>query len=180
MRVLPTHPFLSSLPGIFLHWGIEHPQAQGPLFPLMSSSATYVAGAMGPSTCILWLVSNPWELQEVFLVDTVAPSMGMQTSSAPSVPSPTSPLGTPCSVQWLAASIHLCICQALAESLRRQPYQASVIMPSLPKAEADVMSRVVCASSTVEEYAFTHKLGNTFFLSITFHRASLISLFLKL
>ena len=43
----------------------------------------------------------------------------------------------PSSVQWLAASIHLCICQALAEPLRRQLYQipvfklllASTIMP---------------------------------------------------
>jgi hypothetical protein len=35
-------------------------------------------------------------------------------------------LGTPCSVQWLSASIwYLCICQALAEPLRRQLYQAT-------------------------------------------------------
>jgi hypothetical protein len=31
-----------------------------------------------------------------------------------------------CSVQWLAVGIHLCICQALAEPLRRQLYQAPV------------------------------------------------------
>ena len=29
------------------------------------------------------------------------------------------PLGTPGSVQWLPVSIHLCICQALAEPLRK-------------------------------------------------------------
>ena len=29
-------------------------------------------------------------------------------------------------VQWLAASFLFCICQALAEPLRRQPYQASI------------------------------------------------------
>jgi hypothetical protein len=34
--------------------------------------------------------------------------------------------GTQISVQWLAASIHLHICQALAEPLRRQPYQVPV------------------------------------------------------
>jgi hypothetical protein len=50
--------------------------------------------------------------------------MELQTPSAPSVLSLTSPLGTPCSVQWLGASLHLCICQALAEPLRRQLYQA--------------------------------------------------------
>ena len=35
------------------------------------------------------------------------------------------PLGTLCSVQWLAESIHLCICPALAEPLRRQIYLLS-------------------------------------------------------
>jgi hypothetical protein len=38
----------------------------------------------------------------------------------------TPPLETPCSIQWLASSIHLCICQALAEPLRRQLYQTPV------------------------------------------------------
>ena len=52
--------------------------------------------------------------------------MGLQTPSAPWVLSLVSPLGTLCSVQWLAESIHLCICQALAEPLRRQLYQAPV------------------------------------------------------
>jgi hypothetical protein len=37
-------------------------------------------------------------------------------------------LGTQCSPQWLAASIYLCIRQALAEPLRRQLYQAPVSM----------------------------------------------------
>jgi hypothetical protein len=36
--------------------------------------------------------------------------MGMQTPSAPSVFSLTPALGTLCSVQWLAVSIHICIC----------------------------------------------------------------------
>jgi hypothetical protein len=35
-------------------------------------------------------------------------------------------LETTCSVQWLAASICLCICQALVEPLRRQLYQTPV------------------------------------------------------
>jgi hypothetical protein len=54
------------------------------------------------------------------------PQLGLQTPSAPSVPSPISPSGTLHSVQWLAVSICLCICQALAQPLRRQPYQAPV------------------------------------------------------
>ena len=32
-----THPLPFSHPGIPLHWGIKHPQAQGPLLPLMSN-----------------------------------------------------------------------------------------------------------------------------------------------
>jgi hypothetical protein len=57
------------------------------------------------------------------LVDIVGLLMGLQTLSAPSVLSLAPPLETLCSVQWLAASIHLCTCLALAEPLRRQPYQ---------------------------------------------------------
>jgi hypothetical protein len=60
------------------------------------------------------------------LVYIVVPPMGLQTPSAPWVLSLVPPLGTLCSVQWLALSIHLCICQALAEPLRRQLYPAPV------------------------------------------------------
>jgi hypothetical protein len=68
---------------------------------------------------------SPWELWGVWLADIVLP-MGLQTPSAPSVLSLTPPSGTLCSVQWLAASICLCICQTLAEPLRRQLYQAPI------------------------------------------------------
>ena len=59
----------------------------------------------------------------------VALPMVLQTPSAPSVLHLTPPLGSPCSVRWLAASIHICIGQALVEPLRRQlkkQYQVSV------------------------------------------------------
>jgi hypothetical protein len=52
--------------------------------------------------------------------------MGLQTPSAASVISLTPPLESLCSIQRLAASIHVCICQALIELLRRQLYQALV------------------------------------------------------
>jgi hypothetical protein len=52
--------------------------------------------------------------------------MGLQIPSAPSVLPLTLPLGSPCSVRWLAASICICIGQTLAEPLRGQPYQAVV------------------------------------------------------
>ena len=54
--------------------------------------------------------------------------MGLETPSAPSVLSLTPPLETLWSVQWLVVRTHLCICQDLAESLRRQLYQAPVSM----------------------------------------------------
>jgi hypothetical protein len=59
------------------------------------------------------------------LVYIVLP-MGLETPLAPWVLSLAPPLETLCSVQWLAESFDLCICQALAEPLRRQLYQAPV------------------------------------------------------
>jgi hypothetical protein len=58
----------------------------------------------------------------VWLVDILLP-MGFQTPSGPSVLSLTPPLGTPCSVQWLAMSIRIC---TLAEPLKGQICQAPV------------------------------------------------------
>jgi hypothetical protein len=52
--------------------------------------------------------------------------MELQTPSASWVLSLAPLLGKLCSVQWLAESIHFCICQALAEPLRRQLYQAPI------------------------------------------------------
>jgi hypothetical protein len=77
--------------------------------------------------CVLfgWWFS-PWELWGYWLVYIVVSPMGLQTPSAPWVLFLAPPLGTLCSVQWLAESVHLCICQALAEPLRRQLYQAPV------------------------------------------------------
>jgi hypothetical protein len=51
---------------------------------------------------------------------------GYTTPSAPWVLSLVPPMRTLCSIQCLAESIHLCICQALVEPLRRQLYQATV------------------------------------------------------
>jgi hypothetical protein len=130
---LPIYPLPSSCPGIPLHWAIKHPQAQGPLLPLMSNKAIlcYICNWSHASLHVYSLFGGPnpgssCGVGRGWSVDTDAPSMGLQTSSAPLVPSPTPPSGTPLSVQWLAASICLCICQALADPLRRQPYQAPV------------------------------------------------------
>jgi hypothetical protein len=81
----------------------------------MLSSATYAAGAMGPSMCTIWR----WSIGSlgVWLLDIIVLPIGFQTPSAPLVFSLTPPFGTPCSVQYLTSSILLCICQALAEPL---------------------------------------------------------------
>jgi hypothetical protein len=80
---------------------------------------------MNPSMCFLWWF-NPRELWGYWLVHIVVPSMGLQTPSAPWVLSRAPSLGTLCSVQWMAVSIYFCICQAIAEPLRRRLYQAPV------------------------------------------------------
>jgi hypothetical protein len=58
-----------------------------------------------------------------WLVHIVVPPMGFQTPSAPWVLSLAPLLGIVCSIQWMTVSIHFCICQALTEPLRRQPFQ---------------------------------------------------------
>ena len=81
-----------------------------------------------PYALLGWWLS-PWELWRFWLVDIVVVlPMGLQTPSAHSVLSLTPLLGTPHSVQWLAESIRLCICKALAGPLRRQPYQTPFSM----------------------------------------------------
>jgi hypothetical protein len=76
-----------------------------------------------PPCALLGWWFSPWDLWGVWLVDIVVLPMGLQTPSAPSILSLAPPLGTLYSVQWLAESIHLCICQALSEPPRRQLYQ---------------------------------------------------------
>jgi hypothetical protein len=68
----------------------------------------------------------PWEFWGVWLLDLVVLPMALQTLTAPSVLSLSPPLGTLCSVQRLTVSICLCICQALADLLGSQLYQAPV------------------------------------------------------
>jgi hypothetical protein len=61
-----------------------------------------------------------------WLIHIVVPPMGMQTSSPPWVLYLAPSLGTLCSIQWMAVSIHFCISKAQAEPLKSQVYQAPV------------------------------------------------------
>jgi hypothetical protein len=81
MRVLPypsTHPHPPSLPGIFLHWGIEPPQEQGLLLPLMSNKTCLCQIHTWPEPwvplCVLfgWW-SSPRELQGVWQLTLLLP-----------------------------------------------------------------------------------------------------------
>ena len=69
---------------------------------------------------------SPKELWGYWLVHIVVPPMELKIPSAPGVVSLYPSLGTLCSFQWMAVSIHFCICQTMPEPLRRQLYQAPV------------------------------------------------------
>jgi hypothetical protein len=88
--------------------------------PDKASSATYAEGAMCTPSLVTYFLGSLGGR----LVDIVVLPMGLQTPSVPSVLSLAPILGTPRSMQWFAASIHPCICKALAGPLRRQLYQA--------------------------------------------------------
>jgi hypothetical protein len=122
----PTHSHLTAL--AFPYTGAWSPHRPSPPIdakerhPLLHMR---LEPQVPPCVLFAWWFS-PWELWEVWMVDIIVLPMGLQTPSTPSVLSLTPPLGSPCSVQWLAMSIGLCNCQPLAQALRRQLYQASV------------------------------------------------------
>jgi hypothetical protein len=138
MRVLPPPPPL---------WGCSPPNSHTPALafpytgasktlmpkglssqwcPTRPSSAAYVASAMGPSMCILWLtVQSPGALEGLTGWHCCTPLHPPHGSANPlkllQSLLQTLHWGSLSSDQWLATSIRLWICQALAEPLRRQP-----------------------------------------------------------
>ena len=92
-----------------LNWGIKLSQDQRPLLPLMSNKAIhcYICSWSHGSLHLFGWWFSPWELWGYWLVHIVVPPMGLQNPSAPWVLSLAPPLGSLCSVQWLAESIHL-------------------------------------------------------------------------
>ena len=119
MRVFlhpPTHSHPSSLssPTLGIYWSFIGPR----------TTTTYAAGAM----CTPWLMTIFLGVLVDCLVDTVVLPVGLQSPWTPSAFSLSILLGTFGSVQWLAVSICLCICRALAGCRRRQPCQAPFSM----------------------------------------------------
>ena len=128
VQVLPhTHLLLCPHPNIPLHWGMEPSQDQGPLLSLMPDKAIlcYVGRWSLGSFHVysldggLVLVSSGgsgW-LILLFFLWVVNPFSSLSLVSSFFIRNPSS-------VQWVASSMKICICQALAEPLRREIYQA--------------------------------------------------------
>jgi hypothetical protein len=96
----------------------------------------------------------------------IVPSIGLQAPSASSV-FLAPPLGTLCSVQWLDEGIHLCNCQALAEPLRRQLYQAPAVKHLLTSTIASGFGDCMWNGSpcgAVSGWSFLQSLLHTLFL----------------
>jgi hypothetical protein len=124
VRVLLHPPTNSIFPALAFTYN-GHPAFTGPrASPSTDAQQGHPLLHMQPKLwvppCVLfsWCFSS-WELSGVWLVNIIVLPMRWQMLSVPSVLSLILPLGTPCSVQWLAVSIRLCICQALAKLLRR-------------------------------------------------------------
>jgi hypothetical protein len=81
------------------------------------------------------------------------------------------PLGTLCSIHCLAVSFHLCICQALAEPLRRQLYQAPVSKHLLASSIVSGVETVHGMDPQVGQplYGLSFSLCFTLCLCISFH-----------
>jgi hypothetical protein len=126
--------------------------------------------------CVLfgWWFS-PWELWRYWLVHIVVPSMDLQTPTALWILSLAPSLGTLCSVQWLAESIHFCICQALIDPLRRQLYQvpvskyllASTIVPGFGDCIWDGSPGEAISRWSFLQYLFHTCFCNSFWYSCT-------------
>jgi hypothetical protein len=127
--LLPSIPTSASWPWHFSIQGIEPSPDQGPR--VLSSNWLLFHH-------LLCMQLEPWVPACVFfhwwfssrelwgIIHSVVPLMHLQTPSAPWVLSLAHSLGNLYSVKWKAVSIDFWICQALANPLRRQLYQAPV------------------------------------------------------
>ena len=159
-----THPPTpTSLPTISLHWSIYWafigPRTSPPIDAWQGHPLLHMQ--LEPCVLLGWWLS-PWGIWGCMSSSYgVAFPMGLQTPSAPSVLSLTPPLGTPCSVQWLAVSIQLCICKALTGPLRRQAYQAPFKMYFLASTNVSGFGNCIWDESpgrTVSGWPFLHSL----------------------
>ena len=123
MRVLLHPPIPDSSPWhspTLRHQALPGPRASPPIDVRQGHPLLHMQLESWVPPCVLlgWWFS-PWKFWGIWLVDIVVLPMELQTQLLWSF-FLTPPLGSLCSVQWLAVSICFCICQALAEHLRRQ------------------------------------------------------------
>ena len=90
-----------------------------------------ITGILRPTSGAIEFDGHPWsraDLENIGALIEMPPLYENLGAMGPFLPvyslvvSLAPPLGNMCSVQWLAASIHFCICQALAKTLGRQLY----------------------------------------------------------
>jgi len=117
----PNQPLQTQRPHITLYWGNK--PSHDLLLMLDNAILCYIHGLQVYSL-VAGLV--PGCSGGVWLVDIVVLPLWLQTPSTPSVFSLTPPLRSPWSVQWLAATILICISRALAEPVRKQLLLAPV------------------------------------------------------
>ena len=119
----------------------QFPSLLDTTYPILLRSASmrvYAIGAM----CAPWLMAQSLgTLRGGGLDDIVVLPMGLQTPSTPSVVFLFPLLGIPRLVQWMAVSIHLCICKHLAGTLKRELFQAPCSMYFLTYIIVSVFSK---------------------------------------
>jgi hypothetical protein len=127
---LPSYPLPSFCPGIPLHWGMGHPQAQGPLLPQKFNKAIlcHICGQCNESLHVYPLVGGPvtGSSRGSRLLTLLLPPRGCKTPHL--LPSILQLLhqGPLRSFQWLSVSIRLCICQAKVRNIQdsiHRPYE---------------------------------------------------------
>ena len=107
---LPSHLLPLAGPGIPLYWGFfTGPRASPPIDDRLGHPLLHMQLEPHVPPCVFfgWWFS-PRELWKYWLVHIVVPPMELQTPAAPWILSLAPSLGTLCSIQWMALSIHFC------------------------------------------------------------------------
>jgi hypothetical protein len=173
---LPPHPALQPTHShswswhspILGHRTFRGPRASPPIGDRLSHPLLHIQLETQVPPCVWWFSSK--ELWGYWLVHIDVSPIGLQTPSTPWVLSLAPSLGTLCSFQWMIVSIHVCICQALAELLRKQLYQSPV--HKLLLASAIVSGFGGClwdgsSSGAVSGWSFLQSLSVLNFVSVT-------------
>jgi hypothetical protein len=111
----PTHTSLSWHSPTLEHQAFTGPRASPPIDVCQGHPLLHMQLEPYVTRYVIfdWWFST-WKLWRIWLADTVVPLYGIANSFSSFSPSSNSTVEDPCSGQWLAATTHLWICQALA------------------------------------------------------------------